>query len=336
MPKPMPKGWGSVARKARNVLAEDAMDRTAQTRSDDIENRRRRPEHHEDVWVLEEILDGAGAKRPSRAKANGKPAARGSRDKTVEGTSRPSGRRGEVDLSSEIVEELAGMGGRDQALNLAERLAAAARAYDRDRYFDAKRITGKLLDQVPGSAAAQELHGLICYRLARWTEAIRHLERARAALGGDPGQIPVMMDCHRALHHHRRVEALFEELKTASPPADVLVEGRLVMAADMADQRRLHPAIDLLVSTGGARNLRHPGDRHVRQWYVLADLYERAGDLPRARELFARVVDADPELADAAERLAGLGRNARRKPSSSTRPRRTPPRPATEAVEARR
>ncbi len=46
-----------MAQKARNVLAEDVMDRTAQTRSDDIESRRRRPEHHEDVWVLEEILD---------------------------------------------------------------------------------------------------------------------------------------------------------------------------------------------------------------------------------------------------------------------------------------
>jgi tetratricopeptide (TPR) repeat protein len=323
-----------VARKARNVLAEDAMDRTARTRSDDIESRRRRPEHHEDVWVLEEILDGDGAKRTPRAK--GAPQSRAANNKTTEGTSRPSGRRGEVTLSSEIVEELAGTGGRDQASTLAERLAAAARAYDRDRYFDAKRITGKLIEQVPGSAAAQELHGLICYRLARWTEAIRHLERARAALGGDPGQIPVMMDCHRALHHHRRVEALFEELKAASPSADVLVEGRLVMAADMADQHRLQPAIDLLVSTGGARHLRHPGDRHVRQWYVLGDLYERAGDLPRARELFTRVAQADPELADAAERLAGLGRNARRKPSPGTKARRPSPRPAPEALQARR
>ena len=55
-----------------------------------------------------------------------------------------------------------------------------------------------------------------------------------------------------------------------------------------------------------ARNVRGPHERHVRQWYMLADLYERAGDVPRARELFGRVVAADPELSDAAERLAGL------------------------------
>ena len=41
-------------------------------------------------------------------------------------------------------------------------------------------------------------------------------------------------------------------------------------------------------------------------WSLLADLYERSGDIPRARELFERVVAADPELSDAAERLAGL------------------------------
>jgi len=40
---------------------------------------------------------------------------------------------------------------------------------------------------------------------------------------------------------------------------------------------------------------------------ALGDLYERAGDTPRARELFGRIVAAEPDFADAAERLAGLG-----------------------------
>ena len=44
---------------------------------------------------------------------------------------------------------------------------------------------------------------------------------------------------------------------------------------------------------------------HARLWYALADLYERAGDAPKARELFGRVVAVEPGLADAAERLAG-------------------------------
>ena len=54
------------------------------------------------------------------------------------------------------------------------------------------------------------------------------------------------------------------------------------------------------------RPVRHPADHHLRQWYALADLYERAGDLPRARELFGRVADADRDAFDVRERLKAL------------------------------
>ena len=206
------------------------------------------------------------------------------------------------------------MPGGARGATLAERMAAGVHAYERDRYTEALRITKALVDEVPGSASARELHGLVCYRLGRWRDAVRHLEAARSLSGDDPSQIPVLMDCRRAMGHHRQVAALWEALRAASPPVDVLVEGRLVLAADLADRGELDEAIVVLASAGAARNLRHPGDRHVRQWYVLADLYERSGDVPRARELFARVVAADPELADAPDRLASLGAVGRRSP----------------------
>jgi hypothetical protein len=41
-------------------------------------------------------------------------------------------------------------------------------------------------------------------------------------------------------------------------------------------------------------------------WYALADLYERAGDMVRSRQLFERIVDADPGFADAAARVRSL------------------------------
>ncbi len=215
-------------------------------------------------------------------------------------------------LPSEVVNELAAAVGRDNASRLGERMAAAARAYERDRYAEAFRITKNLVEQVPESAAARELHGLVCYRLGRWTQAIGHLEAARRLDGDDPSQLPVMMDCHRALHRHRRVAALWEELRAASPSPDILAEGRMVLASDLADQRKLNAAVEVLASAGAARNLRHPSDRHLRQWYVLADLYERAGDAAHARELFGRVATADPDLADAAERYDALGSRNRR------------------------
>lgn len=217
-------------------------------------------------------------------------------------------RTAEPELPGDVRAELTGAVGAQRGAKLAERMAAAARAYERDRYQDAFRITKMLAEQVPESAAVRELHGLVCYRLGRWREAIRHLDAARTLAGDDPSQLPVVMDCHRALGHHRRVAELWEVLRAASPDADVLAEGRLVLASVLADRGELQEAVALLTSAGAARMLRHPAERHVRQWYVLGDLLERAGDLPRARELFARVVEADPELADAARRLAALGR----------------------------
>jgi hypothetical protein len=53
----------------------------------------------------------------------------------------------------------------------------------------------------------------------------------------------------------------------------------------------------------------------------LADVFDRAGDAVSARELFARVVIAEPDAYDAQARLAELGSNAPRK----NRKRRTTP-----------
>ena len=235
-------------------------------------------------------------------------------DEAPDGRRRPrqqDTRRREEELPPEVRHELAEALGPERGAKMAERMGAAARAYERDRYQDALRITKAVVDQVPESSAARELHGLACYRLGRWREAIRHLEAARALADDDPSQLPVLMDCHRALGHHRRVGELWDELRGASPDADVLAEGRMVLAEELAERGELTEAVRLLTTAGAARNLRHPAERHIRQWYVLADLLERAGDVPRARDLFGRVVEADPELADAGARLASLGRRPR-------------------------
>jgi tetratricopeptide (TPR) repeat protein len=275
--------------------------------------------------VLDE--DVSSPETRERAKRGDAPRTRTASDETgwhyervhPERPTRPSGRAGkraprpsvtgagEDELPTGVVDEIAAAVGVKQAKRVTDRLAVATRAYARDRYVEAARITKPLAEQVPESAATRELHGLVCYRLGRWRQAITHLEAARTLTGGDPDQIPVLMDCHRAMGHHRRVGDLWDELRAASPPADVLVEGRLVRAESLAESGDLQGAIALLSDAGAARSLRRPAERHVRQWFVLADLYERAGDVPMARTLFARVVAADPELADAAERLRALG-----------------------------
>jgi hypothetical protein len=45
---------------------------------------------------------------------------------------------------------------------------------------------------------------------------------------------------------------------------------------------------------------------HLKQWYVLGDLYDKAGNVQKAREFFQRVALHDKEFADVSERLASL------------------------------
>jgi tetratricopeptide (TPR) repeat protein len=95
----------------------------------------------------------------------------------------------------------------------------------------------------------------------------------------------------------------------------------MVAAGMLADRGDLDGAIELLSSGGAAKSLRNPSLRHIRQWYALADLYERAGDLPQAREFFVRVARSDPDAYDVMERLTALGPQTGR-----GRPRRPRPR----------
>ena len=321
VPPDPPRSWGSVARRGARTLgarAEPAGGPARQDRHVGPSRSGPRPTASDEVWLDEGVV-GDDALGPSRR--------RGGKARTPidgRGDSRRDRREAGDVVPHEVAEELRVAGGRAAARRLADRMAVAAGAYERDRYPEVLRITRPVIEAAPTSAAAHELYGLASYRLGRWREAVRHLEQARSLSGGDPAQLPVLMDCQRALGRHRRVEALWKELRDASPPADVLVEGRLVMAADLAERGELSDAIALLTSAGAARNLRHPAERHVRQWYVLGDLYERAGDVPRARELFARVADADPDLADASDRLASLGAATR---SASRSGRRAPRRP---------
>jgi len=186
---------------------------------------------------------------------------------------------------------------------LARDLAVAAAAYDGGRYADALRLLRPMAEQAPTASGVRELFGLTLYRLGRWKQAIAELEAFRQ-LTTSVDQEPVVADCERALGKHGAVEARWEALRQASPGAEVLAEGRLVMAGSLADRGKLQEAIALLSRYEPDRA--RPRAWHARTWYALADLYERAGDVPRARALWRRLVNWDAEFFDAAERLAGL------------------------------
>jgi len=185
------------------------------------------------------------------------------------------------------------------------RLGQAADAFERDHLADALRILKPLSKEAPNVPAVRELTGLALYSTGQWAAAARELEAFRA-LGGSVEQHPVLADCYRALKRYGAVGELWDELREASPGAALVTEGRIVAAGALADQGDIDGAIQLL-ERGTLRPSRAAALHHARLWYALADLYERAGDAPKARELFGRVVAVEPGLADAAERLAGLG-----------------------------
>src|SRR6202042_1900405 len=114
----------------------------------------------------------------------------------------------------------------------------------------------------------------------------------------------------------KKVADLWTQLRQSSPEPDVLAEGRIVAAASLAETGDLQGAISMLATAGASKALRNPSDRHVRQWYLMGDLYERAGDVPRARELFERVLKVDREAYDVVDRLAGLGPERRPRPKA--------------------
>lgn len=184
-----------------------------------------------------------------------------------------------------------------------DQLMKAADAYFRDHERDALRILRPLRDALPESPSVRELLGLTQYRLGHYPAATKELE-AFANLTGSVEQHPVLMDSYRAQRRWQKVDERWRELTAASPGADLVTEGRIVAAGALADRGRIDEAIRLL--TRADKRVMKPKPHHLRLWYALGDLEERAGNVPRARSLFERVRRDDPQFADVAERLAAL------------------------------
>jgi tetratricopeptide (TPR) repeat protein len=210
---------------------------------------------------------------------------------------RPKGATSDVDQE---IRRLAGRNG-DRFVRL---LMDAADAFAGDREREALRILRPLRDQLPDSPSVRELVGLCQYRIGNYSAAAKELE-AYAELTGALDQNPVLMDCYRAQRRWKKVDEAWADLADVSPGAEAVAEGRIVLAGSLADRGRMGEALATLRKRGA--DVRTPKEHHLRLWYALADLEDRAGNHAAARELFDRVRRADPAYADVAERLAALG-----------------------------
>ena len=283
-------GWGGVARTGAERIKSEG--RPLETRAS-----KRAPEPA-DVWV-EEVASPITRREDATARAV-------------------------AELPGEIASQVrrAVMGSERQRERAVENLAKAQVAYERHRYEESLRLAERTCEVAPDVAGVRELAGLAAYRAQEWNRAKAHLRRV-IEISTDPQYLPLIMDCDRAHHRYRAVQATYDELIELSPTADVLTEARIVLAGSLGDQGKYREAVEILSAAGATRRLRNPGFRHLRMWYAMADMLDRAGDTSAARDYFSRVVEAEPDAYDARARLAELG------VSTSPRPRAPRTRPAS-------
>ena len=188
---------------------------------------------------------------------------------------------------------------------LIEKLALALDAFERGRYQDAKKIIIPISRDCPGVELIHEIAGLSMYRMGQWRDAADHLEQARALTSGSTLNHPVLADCYRALMRYDKVDELWKELKDASPDPTIVAEGRIVTASALADQGDIQAAVRLMQQS--KQDPAKVREHHLCEWYVLAYLYDRSGDVVQARTIFQRIAKSDADFTDVRDRLETLG-----------------------------
>lgn len=278
-------GWGGVARKGAGRLRDEGRGTGTSGASDAFREAAGREAWEPEVWIDEGVVRGEATGAVGRGRSARRVVAGADDDRLP---------------PDPTLKRAVGAG---KVERLEERLKDASRAFRRERYEEARRLLRPLAEAAPTAESVRELLGLTYYRLGRWKLAVGELEAFRD-LAGSTEQHPVLADCYRALGRHAKVVELWDELRQASPSAALVAEGRIVFAGSLADQGKLTDAIAALEASRPPA--RKPQLHHLRVTYALADLHERAGDIPKARQLFGIVAAADPELGDVEARLRGL------------------------------
>ena len=293
-----PSSWGGVARRGAGWLEV--------TEKIETPERNRNTAYARPEPTYEDRRARAIEEKPTRDKvryeadaAVNRAKKRTHRSAVVKRSLLPASPRKLPDAEASLVRILGNKDGR-RALR---RLVEASQAFEQERFFEARKILIPLERQAPGVAEIVELSGLTLYRLGRWREAAKKLEKFREISGGTE-QNPVLADCYRALEWWIDVEELWDELRDASPSGSLVTEGRIVAAGALADQGKVSGAINLLER--GWRFPKRAKDYHLRRAYALADLYERSGKIPKARDLFVWIKHQDKNYGDVASRIQAL------------------------------
>ena len=187
---------------------------------------------------------------------------------------------------------------------VSRQLSRSLVAYDAERYREAMSVLKPVLEDLWLINEVRVLAGRLEYRAQHWKSAAEHLEFVRGSDRTDMTNMPVLIDCYRALKRYENVEELWSELKESSPHPAIMAEGRVSAAMSYADRGDVQTAIRIMTHGGEPRQVQ---SYHLLEWYVLGDLYDRAGDPVTAKKHFVKVARHDSKYFDVEARLASLG-----------------------------
>ena len=278
-------GGRPVPQTAAQRKREEVRERTGGRRTKDVPDKA--PDHVSEQWIDE------GSTRQRR-------------ERVVASVSKKRTRK--VRALDSVVEEFEKALGKRHGKYL-QRYEAALAAFEAQRYKEARIALTPLARECSDVGAVHDLLGLCLYREENFARAIEALEVAQRINGSQVFNHAVLADCHRALKNYERVDQLWTELMDASPHPELVAEGRIVYAGSLVDRGRLEEARDVMekVSPASSKPSKGLSEYHLRQWYVLADIFDRLGDVVNARRIFEAILAVDTHFADVPERLATLG-----------------------------
>lgn len=160
-------------------------------------------------------------------------------------------------------------------------LSRAVTQFADERYGAAYEQLRQAKDLAPQAATIRELLGLSAYQIEKWDEALRELRTFRR-ISGETTQVPVEMDCLRALERPEDVHKTFRQLQGLDPRPETDDEARVVLASSQLDRGLV---ADAWKTIKPGRLVANPRPSALRRWYVAARVAARSGDTETARTL---------------------------------------------------
>lgn len=161
-----------------------------------------------------------------------------------------------------------------------------------ERYGAAFDQLKRAKDLAPQAATIRELLGLSAYHLERWQEALRELRTFRR-ISGETSQVPVELDCLRALGRPEDVEKTYRQLQKLDPYPETDDEARVVFASSLLD-RGLTADAWKVIKPG--RLTANPRPSLLRRWFVAARVALASGDVEAAKKFTSAITVADPDF----------------------------------------